>query len=382
MQTNEMSPDRMRRLAEMRPEQGRVLSLYLNLDPSQFGTAPARSTEIQSLLDEAERRVRDEDGLSQEERQGLRKDIERAREYFRGSDFSVKGAHGLVVFACDPAGYWEVVKLPRPVDTRAVVDDSPFVEPLAGMHNGEHWAVVLVSRKTGRILVGSRDELTELPTVTDDVGRRHDQGGWSQARYQRSVDKEAEDHVKHTLDVLFRRFKARPFDRLLLGAPEALASEVESHMHPYLRERLAGRLEIDVENPSPEQVRKAAKPLFDEDDRRREREALDRLAEGMGSAARSAAGLDDVLGALNEHRVEILLIAPGFEAPGVVCKVCGWAGTDAGSCPADGGQVERRDDVIERAIELALMQSSEVLVVRHHEDELDEHGSIAAVLRF
>jgi peptide chain release factor subunit 1 len=382
MQTNEMSPDRLRRLAELRPKRGRVLSLYLNLDPSQFGTAPARSTEIESLLDEAERGVRDEDGLSHEDRQGLRKDIERAREYFKGSDFSVKGAHGLALFACDPAGYWEVVKLPRPVHTRAVIDDSPFVEPLAGMHNGEHWGVVLVSRKTGRILVGSRDELVELPAVTDDVGRRHDQGGWSQARYQRSVDKDAEDHVKHTLDVLFRRFKLRPFDRLLVGAPEELAPEVESLMHPYLKERLAGRLDIDVENPTPEQVRRAAEPLFDADDRRREREALDRLAEGTGSVARSAAGLDDVLGALNEQRVEILLLANGFEAPGVVCKQCGWAGTDAGSCPADGGEVERRDNVIERAIELALVQSAEVLVVLHHEDELDEHGSVAAVLRF
>jgi peptide subunit release factor 1 (eRF1) len=78
-----------------------------------------------------------------------------------------------------------------------------------------------------------------------------------------------------------------------------------------------------------------------------------------------------------------MLLAVGFEAPGVVCKECGWAGTDAaGSCPIDGGELERRDDVIERALELALMQSAEVLVVRHFGEELDEHGSVAAVLRF
>ena len=382
MQTNEMSPDRLRRLAELRPEQGRVLSLYLNLDPSEFATAPARSAEIQSLLDEAERRVKAEDGLSHDEEQGLRRDIERAREFFKGDGFSAKGAHGYAAFACGPSDLWETVKLPRPVETMAVVDDSPFIEPLAGMHNGEHWAVVLVSSKTGRILVGSRDHLTELETVEDDVHGRHDQGGWSQARYQRSVDKEIEDHVKHTLEVLFRRFKARPFDRLLLGAPESVAPEVEGKLHPYLKERLAGRIDIDVENTTPEQVRKAALPRFDEHDQARERAALDRFAEGSGQAGRSAAGLDEVLAALNEQRVEILLFPSGFQAPGVVCRDCGWAGVDAGSCPVDDGELERRDDVIERAIELALMQSAEVLVVRHHEDELDQHGSIAAVLRF
>jgi peptide chain release factor subunit 1 len=382
MQTNEMSPDRLRRLAELRPEQGRVLSLYLNLDPSQFATPQARSTEVRSLLDQAERRARALDGLSHEERAALRKDIGRAREFFEGSAFSVKGAHGLALYACSPADYWEVVKLPRPVDTLAVIDDSPFIEPLAGMHNGEHWAVVLVSRKNGRILVGSRDHLTELPWVTDDVGRRHDQGGWSQARYQRSRDKDAEDHIKHTLDVLFRRFKYRPFDRLLLGAPEAIVKDVEDNLHPYLKERLAGRVEIDVENTSSEQVREAALPLFDRHDRERERQALDRLAEGSGQAARMAAGLDDVLGALNEQRVEVLLFSNGFGAPGVVCKECGWAGVDAAQCPVDAGELERRDDIMERAIELALMQSAEVLPVRHHEDELDQHGSIAAMLRF
>ena len=48
----------------------------------------------------------------------------------------------------------------------------------------------------------------------------------------------------------------------------------------------------------------------------------------------------------------------------------------------DGGNVERRDDIMERAIELALMQSAEVLQVRHHQEELDQNGSIAAMLRF
>ena len=36
MQTSELTPERLRALAEVRPEQGLVLSLYLNLDPSEF----------------------------------------------------------------------------------------------------------------------------------------------------------------------------------------------------------------------------------------------------------------------------------------------------------------------------------------------------------
>jgi peptide subunit release factor 1 (eRF1) len=57
---------------------------------------------------------------------------------------------------------------------------------------------------------------------------------------------------------------------------------------------------------------------------------------------------------------------------------------DGGSCPADGTEVECRDNVIESAVELALLQNAHVLIV-HDEDhalELQSQGDIGAVLRF
>ena len=50
-----------------------------------------------------------------------------------------------------------------------------------------------------------------------------------------------------------------------------------------------------------------------------------------------------------------------------------------GSDKADA--LQKRDDVIESAIERALEQSAEVVVVRHHQD-LEALGSIGAVLRY
>ena len=36
----------------------------------------------------------------------------------------------------------------------------------------------------------------EVASIVDDVHRWHDQGGWSQARYQRGIDKEVADHLR------------------------------------------------------------------------------------------------------------------------------------------------------------------------------------------
>jgi peptide subunit release factor 1 (eRF1) len=57
---------------------------------------------------------------------------------------------------------------------------------------------------------------------------------------------------------------------------------------------------------------------------------------------------------------------------------------DGGTCPADGTALDCRTDVVESAVELALVQSAEVLVVRDEDNqrELQSHGDIAAVLRF
>jgi peptide chain release factor subunit 1 len=48
---------RLRALAEVRPERGRVLSVFLNLDPTEFATPPARASAITSVMTAAAHKV-------------------------------------------------------------------------------------------------------------------------------------------------------------------------------------------------------------------------------------------------------------------------------------------------------------------------------------
>src|SRR6266446_1502325 len=146
MQTNQLNNSKLRELAVMRPEGARVLSLFLDLDPSEFATPPARQTEIRSLIDDADRALREAGDLPHEARIALKHDIVRAEEYLLSADLS--GAHGLALFCSEPVGLFEAIKLPRPVASRAVIDDSPFVEPLAELGKRDTWAILLVNRQT------------------------------------------------------------------------------------------------------------------------------------------------------------------------------------------------------------------------------------------
>lgn len=79
MQVDAPGREGLRRLAELRLDRPVVLSLYLDLDPTEFATPPARATAIRSLLDEADRRLRERDGLSHQDRVDLQASLERAR---------------------------------------------------------------------------------------------------------------------------------------------------------------------------------------------------------------------------------------------------------------------------------------------------------------
>ena len=83
-----------------------------------------------------------------------------------------------------------------------------------------------------------------------------------------------------------------------------------------------------------------------------------------------------MLDALNQARVETLLIAENFRAAGRV-------DFEAGLLLHRGRRrrASRSPRIVEPAIEKAIEQSAQTLVVRHH-DDLVPLGGIGAVLRF
>jgi peptide chain release factor subunit 1 len=368
--------DQLRRLAELRLDRPVVISLYLDLDPSEFGTPPARATAVRSLLDEAERRIRERENLAHEDKLALQATLERASAFLERS-LPTEGAQGVALFASEPAELFEAIKLPRPVKNRVAIGRSPLVGPLARFERRERWCIALVSRRDARIFRGSPDGVREIQQIHDTVFGQHDQGGLSQARFARGIEKEKDDHLKKTGEALLRHFKIRPFQRLLLGGPKEVVTDFEGKLHGYLKDRVAGHIGVDVDAATPESVLEAARPVFDEVEREHEARMLERAGE------RGVAGIDAVVEALNERRVEVLLLDEQFSGvAGAQCLECGLLATEGSTCPADGAEMIQLEELTDAAIELAVQQSAEVLAVHHDREALDQHGGAVALLRF
>jgi hypothetical protein len=366
-----------------------VVSLFLDLDPSEFGTIPARASQVRSLLDAAERDGHGaRESLSHTDRTTLESDLKRLEDYLGSDEPPVSGARALAVFCSGQDDLFEAVALHEPTPPRAVIAATPFVEPLVAGPGGQRTAVTLVSRRSGRILVGDPNDLREAEDVADDVHGQHSRGGWSQANYQRSADNEAEQHFRHVAEELYHTWQREPFRRLVLGGPVEDVRRFSEDLHNDLRPGLMQeRLDVDVETASLADVGAALSPLLARAHAAERERALAELENRLGAGGAAARGLAATLEALAERRVETLLLGLNFSASGTRCPRCGLLypeGTDA--CPADGETVVPVADLREAAVEAAVLQDAGVMVIGEGSEPdppvLHRGGGIAALLRF
>jgi peptide subunit release factor 1 (eRF1) len=289
---------------------------------------------------------------------------------------------GLAVFSCSSQQFWRVIELPVAVRNQAVVNHTPAIRQLESLIDEyERFGVLLVDKQRARLFVYELGELVDSSELFEQLPRNEDDG--------RSIRKDgvrdhvaamAHAHLKHAADAAFALYQQTSFDRLIIGAPDELAREVESLLHPYLKERLAARCHIRVDAPADE-VRQIALDVEADVERRSEAAAVARLRDAVGSQTRGVAGLDDTLRALVERRVETLLVSSDFSHVGWRCGGCSWLGRVGRRCPVCGGEMHEVADVVEEAIEEALAQSCSVDVCVGNAD-LDVLGRIGALLRY
>src|SRR5215210_7268046 len=197
MTTTTVSLDGLRELAGFRAENGCAITLYVDLDPALSPTMRDTTARVHAMLDAAARsHGATRPDLAHEVEVGLKADFERLARYFE-TDFDRDGAHGLAVFAAGLDNVWSVLTLPWKVaDAARVADDfllSPLV-PLIGRGNGA--LVAVVGREQGRVLALRGGKFVQVADRSEETQGRHDQGGWSQARFQRHIENLGLEHYK------------------------------------------------------------------------------------------------------------------------------------------------------------------------------------------
>ena len=367
-----------RSLADHRAQKGLCLSLFLDLDAKTVPTAKDLTSHVHSLLDRARREVsRLADELGHDEVAAAREDLDAAETYFE-DDFDRSGAAGFALYVAALDGVRHEVRLSGPVGDAAQVGRAFALVPLLpSLERERELVLAAVGRERGTIW-RSRGGSTELvEDRTEEIRGQHDQGGWSQARFQRSIDKDALDHLREVADALADTIHAGDDALLVVACLEEQRATFDDLLAPHLREALIGWATMEAHADEHALKDDAAQML--EGRLRSEREALLerwRIARAHGEPV--AATWDEALEAAAAGTVEAALL-DGRTVDAWLCPACGRGSLSAGQCALDATElVEEPGGALELVVRGTLANGGEARVV----DALPENEGVAALLRF
>ena len=368
----------LRELAGFRTEKGCAISLYLNLDPSEAPTPGDLQTRMNALLSEAEKTDRSQ--LGHDAREGLKSDFGRIRRWF-DDDFDREGAQGLAIFAAGLDNFWSTLALAESLTDSVRVGRDFHLAPLVPLvARADGTIVAVVSREQGQLYRLRGGRLQVIADESDDIPGQHDQGGWSQARYQRHIDKLVHEHLKGVAEELDRSRRRMHSPKIVLVCSEDLRSGFTEELSNSAREALVGWTQAEA-HASPSDLLAAVAPVLERAQAKDESETIERWREELGRSGRAVSGWAATLEAASDGRVDVLLFQEGSDHSAYRCPACGRASVDAGSCPLDGTQLERVEAGLDLAVHQTLAHGGAIWAIRHH-DDLSPVEGVGALLRY
>jgi peptide chain release factor subunit 1 len=376
------SLDALRDLAGFRVGNGCAISLYLDLDPQTTVNPGDVQTRVNSLLDLDGRTAGlDSDSLTREQKQGLREDVERIKHYF-ATDFERSGMRAFALFCCGLDNLWRPLPLPCPVTDDVRLGRELYLAPLLTvLGRGEGALVAVVSRERGEVYRLRGGRLHQIADETEVVPNQHDQGGWSQARFQRHVDDVVAKHLGNVGAQIDRLVRRAPSTQLVVVAGEEIRPDVEAALSSEARNAIVGWASAES-HVGGQELLPVDLPVLEGAGGGTAGEALAGGRVVGARPGRAAAGWASTLEAASDGRIELLLVqerAKNREA--FECPQCGRGSVADGNCPLDGARLEKRQDGLDLAVHRTLEHGGSVWLARHSEDLVPVEG-IGALLRY
>lgn len=347
--------------------------------------------------------------------QSLATDIERVARYLdnervdRHMDVTPlpAAAKGVVIVARSAADVFVELPLAIDVPTSVTVGPIPALGALArAADDFATYAVLLADLKEASLLfvTQARHERGIVAYGTDYPFKR--KAGGAQRRYQARADVRRDQFARSIAEGVRRELDEAGVDVLIIAGDEVITAPLHRMFHETVTDRIIGTARLDITTPVPEVI-DATLSIDEEAERGREAAAVAALREAAASGGPGVTGPSAVLNALQQNRVETLVMNDDFSAPGWAdysADIVG-AGPIPDRHPAGGdrGQIvpiRVEDEIIRRAvltgakIEIVwtrmpppadngdLPDAGSPLPRVEAARQLDELGGVGALLRF
>jgi peptide subunit release factor 1 (eRF1) len=369
------SKKELKELAGYQSETSPVLSIYLDVDSTRLTADQYRLTlrgMLKSVADKA-----------------AREDIERVEAYF-DFEYDHQG-NGVAIFSAQD--FWRAFPLAVSVGNDVHVSAQPYIKPLADFFEAyDRYGVVLVDREGARLFMFSQGLLQEATGMLGDeikeqlrgASGRGGRSGTGSGHGRTSgldhrIEQIAARNLRDVVELTRKFYQAGKCERIILGGTDENRARFLSMLPKPLSEKVIGDITIDM-YASAAQVLERSMEIIQASVAERKAALVQALITAAHKDSGSL-GLADTLLAMQERRVQTLVVSEGFSEQGYVCTHCHYATLrQTGTCPPCGGPVERVDDIVDYLVHRALELDVEVVFAQ--DEALEQAGMIGALWRF
>ncbi|MGC9347872.1 MAG: hypothetical protein ACP5JG_07025 [Anaerolineae bacterium] len=354
----------LKELASIETE-GSILSVYLNVDPTQR-TAEEYKLKLREMLKQVEGEADSED-------------IEAIKRYLE-FDYDWSG-RGLVIFSRQAEDVWYVYPLSAPVRSMATVAPRPYISPLVeldGLYG--HYAVALVDRQNAKFFEFRMGELVDQEEVVGEDIHRTRKGRGSSVVGMRGGAPASGRHEAELVQRNLKEFAAalskfsgkRDVDRMLIGGSDTTVSQFLDALPMALEDQVIGTFSADMEAGEVE--------ILEEREEERHRKAAEAVVTSAAKGMNGVVGLDQTLSVANEGRVQVLVVERDYHENGYRCTGCGYLTTqELEKCVFCGSEFEEIPDAVDAVVAQVVDKGGTVEVV---DAGTMEEARIGALLRY
>ncbi len=386
---NLLLPQTIQTLAERTPREGSpVLSVYLHLDPSHpLNQKGGYKLVLDGFLKDIEAQIREETWLRHFE-----EDAEWVR---RKADHYLPKGKSLVLFCDVSESFFFEEALPIRMGNQAWCGSTPYIRPLLeAIEEYERYGVVLLDRERARFFIITMGSIEEISDIFQDPPVKHRSMAGSdhmrsQMVFQRRAAKWSESFLKYASDIVNDMVLHYRIDRILLAGPEDVTAELLRMFPKRVASRVVHRMRMAVQ-AKPAEVMEISFPAIEQIENRQEREAVEDLVTVARKAnptkEKAVLGINGILDAVNQGRVQRLFYPRGVKIPGSQCASCevllDHAPTD-GKCPYCSSSLTEVEDLLWPASERVLATGGKIQEIRGKEahEHLRNAGEVGAYLR-
>ncbi|MBI4927950.1 MAG: hypothetical protein HY835_09300 [Anaerolineae bacterium] len=347
-----------------------VLSLYLGTDPSE-GNTDAHKLRARSMIKDI----------------NLPQDVEAINRYL-DHEYNWSG-RGVAIFSCAPEGFFRAFPTGVPVRSAVHISDRPSVKILTELlDNYGGYGVALVDKQGARLFHFHLGSLMEQEGVVGEEVKHTKQGGSSSVHGQRggvagmkhSVEEQVVRNMRESAEFAVRFFESKHIRRILVGGTDENVKQFLGSLPKAWQSLVMGTFAISL-TANHAEVQARALEVGKQAELRKEDSIVEQVITGAAKLSGAVVGLDDTLAAVNEGRVQTLVIPEGFRKVGYRAREDGHLLVKPPLEGAAAEEYEKVFDVVDLAVNKVMRQGGDVEVIKANE-AFEKAGNIGAVLRY